>query len=531
MNGDGNNAAKYNTNNTQAWTLDNLLYYDKTFADLHKVGLTFMQSSSKYHYENGNMSAVDVASTDELWYNLGSGGDNYSLGTGLSEKQMESYMARGNYTFNDKYLLTASIRWDGASQLAEGNKWASFPSLALGWRIDQEHFMSSLNWINGLKARFGYGITGNAAIGAYDTKGALASLYYNWGTSSSSLGYVASDPSVKYPPKMANSELSWEKTAQYNVGIDYVLFNSRLTGSVDVYTTKTTDLLMIMSIPSLTGYTSTWANIGETKGSGIDLQINTINVKSNDFTWETNITWSKDQSEISKLNNGLKEIPNNAWFVGEDIGVYYDYVYDGIWKSSEAAEAQKYGRKPGQIKVKDFNNDYTIDPNDDRRIVGNKRPDWSGGMINTLNYKNIEFSFFVYSRWGNTFRSGKETLDGRYAMRKIDYWIENTHEDAEYYSPGSNGEAADTYASSMNYQDGSFIKMRNISLGYNFTPKQLNKFGISNLKLYAQCMNPFTIYSKCDYLDTDLAGYNNNTTSTGSSTTLKGLVFGVNVEF
>jgi len=533
INGDGNNAAKYNTNNTQAWTLDNLLYYNKTFANLHQVGLTFMQSSSKYHYESGSMTATDVASTSELWYNLASGGDSYSLGTSLTEKQMESYMMRGNYTFNDKYLLTASMRWDGASQLAEGNKWASFPSLALGWRIDQENFMNSAAWVDGLKARFGYGITGNASIGAYDTKGAVASSYYNWGTTSSSLGYVASDPSqrTKYIPKMANPNLSWERTAQYNVGVDYVLFNSRLSGSVDLYKTKTTDLLMVMVIPSLTGYTSTWANVGETKGSGIDLQINTVNVKSSDFSWETSITWSKDKSEISKLNNGKTEDLNSAWFVGEDIGLYYDYVYDGIWKTSEADEADKYGRNPGQIKVKDLNNDGVIDPNDDRQIVGKKRPKWSGGMINTFQYKNFDLSFFIYSRWGNTFKSGKETLGGRFAMRKIDYWIAGENEDAEYYSPGSNGEAADTYAGTMNYQDGSFVKMRNISLGYNFSLKQLSKYGISNLKVYAQCMNPFTIYSKCDYLDTDLSSYNNNTTSTGSSTTQKGLVFGLNVGF
>ncbi|MUP36661.1 SusC/RagA family TonB-linked outer membrane protein [Labilibaculum euxinus] len=531
INGDGNNAAKYNTNNTRAYTLDNLLYYNKTFANLHKVGLTAMQSFSKYHYENGDMKATDVASTSELWYNLASGGDAYSLGTGLSEKQMESYMLRGNYTFNDKYMLTASMRWDGASQLAEGNKWASFPSLALGWRIDQEDFMNNASWIDGLKARFGYGVTGNAAIKAYDTRGLVQSLYYNWGTTSSELGYVASDPSAKYPPKMANPELSWERTTQYNIGVDYVFFNGRLSGSIDAYKTKTTDLLMVQVIPSLTGYDATWANVGETKGSGIDLQINTVNIKSNDFNWETSITWSKDQSEISKLNNGKTEDLSNSWFIGEDVGVYYDYVYDGIWKTSEAAEAAVYGRKPGQIKVKDLNNDGVIDANEDRQIVGKKRPDWSGGMTNTFKYKNFDLSFFIYSRWGNTFRSGKETLDGRFTMRKIDYWIAGVNEDAEYYSPGSNGEAADTYASSMNYQDGSFVKMRNISLGYNFTPKQLKKLGISKLKVYAQCMNPFTIYSKCDYLDTDLSGYNNNTTSTGSSTTLKSFVFGLNLGF
>jgi TonB-linked SusC/RagA family outer membrane protein len=531
INGDGNNIGIYNNYQTRAWTLDNLIYYDRNFGDDHKLGLTLMQSASDYHYEYGEMKATGVASSSELWYNLYSAGDLSSFGTGLTEKQMESYMIRGNYSYQDKYLLTVSVRSDGASQLAEGEKWASFPSLALGWRIEQERFMNDITWIDGLKLRLGYGKTGNSAIDAYATKGAITSLYYNWGATSSTLGYVASDPSQRYPSKMANPDLTWETTTQYNVGLDYVLLNGRITGSVDVYKTKTDDLLMEMSIPSLTGYTSTYANVGKTKGGGVDFQLNTINIKNSDFSWTTNLTWSKDKNEIVELANENKEDIGNLWFVGEEIGVYYDYVYDGIWKTSEADEALVYGRKPGQIRVKDLNNDDKIDANDDRKIVGTTRPDWSGGMTNTLNYRNLELSFFIYARWGSTFKSGALTLDGRYQQRKIDYWIEGVNENAEYYSPGSNGESADTYSSSMNYQDGSFIKMRNINLGYNFNPSQLKNTGISSLKIYAQCMNPFMLYKKCDYLDTDLSNYDNNTVTTGSPVTIKGFVFGVNVGF
>lgn len=536
INGDGNNTASYNTQQTRAWTLDNLIYYDRTFAKDHKVGITLMQSASDYHRENGDMKATDVATTDELWYNLYSGGALSSFGTGLRDKQMVSYMARANYSFRDKYLLTASMRWDGASQLAEGNKWASFPSLALGWRIDQEKFMEKVDFISDLKARFGVGVTGNAAIDPYATKGGIMQLYYNWGSSSSSPGYVSSDPSAKNPVKMANSDLSWEKTTQYNFGLDFGFLNRRINGSFDVYKTKTKDLLLSMSIPSLTGYTSTYANVGETEGWGIDLQINTLNIDTKDFTWTTNLTWSKDKNKIVALANGRSEDINNRWFVGEEIGVYYDYVYDGIWKTSEAAEATKYGRKPGQIKVKDLSGpdgvpDGKIDANDDRQIVGKIRPDWSGGITNTFRYKDLELSFFIYSRWGFTVPNGSLTLDGRYQMRKIDYWIEGVNENAKYYSPGSNGESADTYSSSMNYQDGSFIKMRNISLGYNVPSRYLKRIGVSNLKVYGQLMNPFTIYSKCDYLDTDLSTYDNNTTNAGSAITTKGLVFGLNVTF
>jgi TonB-linked SusC/RagA family outer membrane protein len=529
INGDGNNKATYNNSQKRSWTLDNLIYYNKTI-DKHSIGLTLMQSASKYHYEYGNMSATNVASSDELWYNLYSAGALSSFGTGLTESQMTSYMVRANYSFMDRYLLTASVRWDGSSVLAAGHKWATFPSFALAWRIDQEEFMKDADWISQLKLRLGYGVTGNAAIGAYATKGALQSLYYQWGNNPV-LGYLPSDASAKTPNKMSNNELTWEKTTQYNLGVDFGFLNNRINGSLDVYKTKTKDLLLAMTIPSLTGYTSTYANVGKTSGWGIDAQLSFIPVQTHDFSWNSTLTWSLDRNKIDALANGNTEDVSNLWFVGEEIGVYYDYVYDGIWKTSEAEEAAVYGRKPGQIKVKDLNGDGKIDATNDRQIVGKVRPRWTGGWNNSFSYKNFELSCFMVARWGFTVPQGSATLDGRYMMRQLDYWIAGTNEDAPYYSPGSNGEAADTYASSMNYQKGSYIKMRNISLGYNFTKKQLAGSGIGSLKVYVQAMNPFSIYKACDWLDTDLVNYDNNTKTFGSGTTLKSFVIGVNLGF
>ncbi len=531
INGDGNNGVRYSPYHKIAWTLDNLIYYNRTFAKIHSVGLTLMQSASKYHYEYADMRATNVASADELWYNISSAGSLSSFGTALTESQMASYMMRVNYGLMDKYLLTASIRWDGASQLAPGHKWAKFPSLALAWRINQEDFLKDVSWLSNLKLRLGVGVTGNAAISAYATKGAIQTLYYNWGTTDSSIGYVPSDPSSASPAKMANQDLGWERTTQYNLGIDFGFFDNRLNGSFDLYKTKTTDLLLSMTIPSLTGYTSTYANVGETSGWGIDLMIDAYPVKNKNFQWESTFTWSLDRSNIKKLSNGRTEDVDNLWFVGEEIGVYYDYVYDGIWKTDEAEEAAKYGRQPGQIKVKDLNGDGVIDANNDRKIVGRVRPRWSGGWTNTFSYKNFELSFFIYSRWGFTVPQGSVNLDGRYMMRKLDYWVAGINENAKYYSPGSNGESQDTYASSMNYQDGSFIKVRNISLGYNFDKKLLKKAGIDNLKIYVQAMNPFNIYKACSWLDTDLLSYANNTTTYGSGTTIKSFVVGLNIGF
>ncbi|SHK86139.1 SusC/RagA family TonB-linked outer membrane protein [Xylanibacter ruminicola] len=529
INGAGSNKIVYNPYQRVAWTLDNIVNYNRTFADIHNVGITLLQSASDFHYEGANIRA-NVATADELWYNAHSNNDPTDYSTGLTETSMTSYMARLNYSLMDRYLLTASMRWDGASQLSKGHKWASFPSISLGWRLEQEKFMRNITWIDQLKLRLGWGISGNAAISAYATKGAIQDLTYTWGKTTE-VGYVPSDPNAKSPNMMANQELGWEKTSQWNYGIDYSFLNGRIGGSLDVYTTYTKDLLMSTTIPSLNGYTTTMANVGETSGWGIDLQINALPIKTKDFEWNTVLSWSLDRNKIEKLNNGVTENINRNWFVGEEIGVYYDYVYDGIWKTSEAAEAAKYGCKPGQIRVKDLNEDGQLDANNDRAIVGRVRPRWSAGWRNTFTYKEFELSFFIFSRWKFTVPAGSANLDGRYAMRSLDYWVAGENEDALYYGPGTNGQAQDRYATSMNYQDGSYIKMRNISLGYNFTKKQLKPLGINTLKVYVQAMNPFTIYSKCKWLDTDMMNYDNNTRNFGTTTTIRSWVVGLNVGF
>lgn len=523
INGDGKHTAQYNTQQRKSWTFDNLIYFDKRFNDLHDVGITLLHSASAYKTENSNMTAQGVDTSIEKWYNLYSAGSLSRFGTGLTETQLQSYMARLNYGFNDRYLLTLSGRWDGASQLAEGHKWDFFPSAALAWRVEQEEFMQDFSWLDQLKIRFGVGTTGNAGVNPYDTKGRITPLYYTWGPIIE-LGQVASDPSLASPIPMANKAMGWEKTTQYNLGVDFSILNNRISGGVDLYQSKTTDLLMAMSINAVTGYISTIANVGSTENKGIDLTLNTINVRSNDITWTTNFTFSADRNKVTALPNGKKEDVANLWFVGKPFGIYYDYVYDGIWKTTEVADAAKYGvygvDPAGKIRVKDLNKDDVIDANNDRRIVGNRRPKWNAGLLNTVNYKNWELSCFIYSRWGFTLLSGQETLSGRFAQRKLDYWTP-TNQDAKYYKPGINGESGDTYKSTMNYQDGSFIKVRNISLGYTFPKNMIDRYGIGNLKLYTQLMNPGLLYSKVDWIDPDLGG----------STFNRSLVFGLNIGF
>ncbi|RRN77439.1 SusC/RagA family TonB-linked outer membrane protein, partial [Pseudoxanthomonas sp. SGD-10] len=243
------NYAQLNQTNRFAWTLDNLLYYDRTI-DKHNFGLTLLQSTTSNKTETSTMTATDLPWNSQKWNQLNSVSELDGFGTNLIETQLLSYMGRVNYSFNDKYLLTASARWDGASQLAEGNKWDFFPSAAVAWRLDQEDFIKNQTWINQLKLRLGYGITGNAAIDPYATKGAIETLYYTWGNLVEA-GYVSSDASLANPISMANLGLGWEKTKQYNLGFDFGFWNDRLNGSIDLYSSTTDDILLRMAIPSV----------------------------------------------------------------------------------------------------------------------------------------------------------------------------------------------------------------------------------------------------------------------------------------
>lgn len=513
----GSSFAQNNGDYNFSWTLDNLIYYDKTI-DKHTIGATLLQTASKWNQKSYSMNAQNLPTSEMLWYNMGAVTALNGWGSNLTERQLTSYMGRLNYSFNQKYMITATGRWDGASQLADGHKWSFFPSLGIGWRLDQENFMKDINWLDQMKLRLGYGKTGNSAVNPYTTKGEISNVITAFG-SSVVTGYTTTND-------LSNFDLGWEITEQYNAGIDFSIYKGRVNGIIDVYFSNTDDLIMNMSLPSVSGYTNTLANVGKTKNKGIDFTLNTVNIRKKDFSWETSINAAWNKNEIVELMRAKNDMIGSGWFIGQDIGVEYTYERLGLWQDTpedneEMAKFNANGHKftPGNVKVKDQNGDYKISGNDDRIILGNNAPRFTVGLSNNLTYKNWDFSFFINGRL-KYLSNVSEGLTCMYGdQRSVDYWTpDNT--DAEYQKPYRDEAGGDGYAGTY-FKDNSYLKLQNLSLGYTLPKAFVSQLGLGNVKLYVQGRNVGLIWSNIKYRDPEFNSLYYN----------RGIVFGLNVGF
>ncbi|WP_281228632.1 SusC/RagA family TonB-linked outer membrane protein [Flavobacterium aquiphilum] len=498
---------------TISYTLDNLIFYNKSIGD-HNFGVTLLASQTQYQNEGSSMSANDIKNPENKWNALNPA--NVTLAgysSGLTQTGLLSYMGRINYGYADKYLVTASGRYDGASQLAPGNKWAFFPSASLAWVISKEKFLQDVKWVDQLKLRFGYGVTGNAAVPAYATQPPLTGIVYATGSG------------VVNNTSLGNEDLSWEQTTQFNYGVDFSMFNHRVSGALEYYTSNTNDLLLKSSVPTVLGVKDTYQNVGETEGHGVELTLNTVNITSKDFEWTSSLSGSYQKSKIVSLQNGKFDDINNNLFIGQSQNVIYGFASNGIWKPEDAAEMAKFnangaGFTFGNARPVDQNGDYKIDANNDRVIIGSKDPKYIAGLTNTFTYKNVEFSFFVYGRMGYKYDTGGENEGAKGSQRSIDYYYENDT-NSEYQKPIYSAGTGDSYYPTLGYRDGTFLKMRNISLGYIFDKDLVQKMGLTKLRLYMQANNPFMIYSKVKWTDLD-------TQTTASN---RGFTMGLNVQF
>lgn len=444
-----------------------------------------------------------------------------------------SYFGRVNYKYDDKYLLTASVRADGSSTLAEDHKWGYFPSVAGAWRISQEGFMEGTScWLSNLKFRTAWGISGNAAIDAYETLATLSSsqvFYYMNG----------SDIAGNIPSSMSNPNLTWEKTASLNFGIDFSVINNRVSGSIDYFINKTTDLLYQKSAPPSEVYPSVWGNIGATEGSGIEVALSTSVVKTNDFNWDINWTYTSFSDKIVTLADGVDKNINGqtGQIVGEPVSIFYDFEDDGCWGVGEYAtykadwEARHpdetigydsdYG-VPGTIRINDRDDNGILDNED--KIIYNRSPKHIFGMNNSINYKNFSLDVLVYARLGGYISYGVNgALNYESAnWADLDYWTP-TNASAKFPSPGAASSTWSKYGSSLLYEKADYIKIKDITLSYNLPKNLIGNAGIEKVKVYGSLKNFFT-FSGIDNYDPERGG-------AFTFPLAKQLVVGVNIQF
>jgi TonB-dependent starch-binding outer membrane protein SusC len=494
--------------NTEYWDVNfqHLLYYDKVFAEKHKLGLTALYEITKNHNIGSNFNVkgvpADYIKTANFALASGTVTANPDFGNSFAETGLLSYMARLNYTFNSKYTLTATFRRDGSSTLSEGNKYFNYPAIGLGWNIIDEPFMKSLGFLSNLKLRGGWGISGNRNVGAYSTLGALSSRYYNFGTTAAgqSLAYLVTS--------LPATDLGWQSTSQYDIGLEIGLFNNRITGSFDLYEQKTKDILLSVNLPESNGAGSTLKNLGKTEGKGFESTMSFDIVRNNNgFNWSVDATYFFNREKITQLTTP-KELDNkgNFWFVGQPLTVIYDYNKIGIWQTGDTDLAKQTSplQVAGEIRVEDVDKNGKIDAAD-RKVIGNFQPKWEGGLTTRVSFKGFDLSAVSYARMGMKvlvpYLSGTSgggsgfgfLNQGRSNQLVMDYWtLENPTN--EFPKPNAGGGVRE-FTSTTQYQDGSFIKMRSINLGYTISSKSLSKIGMSSARIYLNATNPFIIYS------------------------------------
>jgi TonB-linked SusC/RagA family outer membrane protein len=480
------NTAGYERDENFSWVVENLLYLDKSFGDNHRLGITLLESAQKSRREGTTTSVGGVVIPLSQWYDLGSNTQgNPGIGTSFTENTLSSFMGRINYTLMNKYLLTVSGRYDGSSVLAPGHKWEFFPSLALAWKMQEETFLANVPWLNELKPRIGYGVTGNSSVKPYTTSGPLSRNNYAFGATPS-IGYL--------PQTVQNPDLKWERTAQTNVGLDFTVLQNRISGSIEYYVQNTSDLIFQRTLPGVSGYVAKIMNIGKARNKGVEISLNTVNIKRSDFSWSTELTWSQNKEEIVELINGKNDILASRLFIGQPWQVFYQLQSDGIWSSNakdlaEMAQFKSIGGldfKPGTVKVVDQNNDHKIDQSD-YVIRGTSRPKWYGGITNTFRYKGVSLSSFIYARVGQTYFGGYPGVFGR---NESDVWSWN-NQSGRFPLPVLGSTGITNISSAMQYNDGSFAVVRNISLTYDLPAKLIGRAKMKSLQFNVQVLNPF----------------------------------------
>ncbi|NAS12996.1 SusC/RagA family TonB-linked outer membrane protein [Poritiphilus flavus] len=487
----------YDTGFRTSYTWDNILDFNFDITPDQRLKATLI-SSLFYDNREGSMIQTRNFDTDAfLFFNTEGGTDIRDFDSFYTKETLASFAGRLNYSIKDRYLFTFTGRYDGSSKLAESNKWQFFPSAAFAWRASEEVFLRDVDWLNNLKLRVSYGESGNDnPVDPYSSLAFLQQANYLF-DDDIGLGKIVQT--------LPNADLTWEVSKEYNVGLDLGILNNRVNLAMEYYRKTTEGSILNRQLSFITGLgesgstPSSIGNFGSVRNSGVEITLNTVNIQTADFSWRTNINYTKNVNEILELYDGVERILvgtdqrlNGVLQVGAPIDATFDYEVDGIWSVDEAAEASSFGALPGQYKFVDQNGDGVINP-DDKVVLGSQSPDWIGGMTNTFNYKNFELNVQVNTRQGvfghSEWHQNFSTFQGDRAVFNSldqDYWTPN-NQGARYPSP----EYGEDGGRPWFYEDMSFVRVGNIGVAYSFPQQVLDKLKLSNLRLSIDLQNPF----------------------------------------
>ena len=519
---DNPSTANISNSLTTHWAVEHLLSYDRTFDQKHKVNAVAMYSSEESKYNKSYVAAKNLPADVLQFYNLGQAA---AADITVDPKKQEytvsglmSYMGRVMYSYDDRYMLSATFRSDASSRLAPGHKWHNYTAVSLGWNIMKESFMKSITVIDALKLRAGYGQTSNQSVDPYATLGLLNTTPYNFGTSYAVGGNVS---------KLPNPSLGWEYSETKNIGLDFSLLKNRLSGTAEYYITDTKDLLQSVNLPPTSGVSSYTANVGSTQNKGFEFSLNgTILENHNGWTWEAGINLYSNKNKVLALASGSQQDVGNSWFVGHSLNNVYDYKILGLWNKTDAdyqyLQTLEPGGKEGMIKVL-YTGTYDATGKPTRAISANDRqvmdldPDLQGGFNTRVAYKGFDLSIVGGFQFGGTlistlYGSGGylNLLTGRRGNIQVDYWTP-TNTGAKYPNPaGPLSGDNPKYGQDLSYFNGTFAKIRTITLGYEVKQKWIKKAGLSKLRIYGTVTNPlimFSAYHRQSGLDPETNSY------------------------
>jgi TonB-linked SusC/RagA family outer membrane protein len=487
--------ARYQKNTALAATFDNILSYNRVFGKIHRIDAMAAFNTESYQRKELMLRTEDM-SFDGLWYNMNTANSVLAKSSRLNEWAMMSFMGRVNYSLSDRYLLTVTFRRDGSSRLPAGNKWTQYPALALSWRLGDEPFMASLKdrFLDNLKWRLSYGTVGKMSIQPYSTLGALGMVSWYAFDNTPVAGYI--------PNAIPNTNLVWEKTAEYNLGLDFSICKGRLSGTIDLYDKNTDGLIMPRNLPLTSGFDKYQTNIGQINNRGIQITLKGDIIRNKDLAWNMGLTFYRNRNRIVDLYGDRQDDTGSSWFIGQPIRVWYGYKMIGVWQEEEAEQAAVYGAKPGWPKLEDVKNDDPAKPRinatEDRQVIS-LDPKWIGSLNTSLAYRGFDLYVNINTRQGSRGGSGEYNGDpGRRNTIQEDFWTpgnrSNEHPmpyyaDRTFKAGGPN--ASENGLGDYGLYDLSYIRLANVSLGYTLPAGYVKKLGMSNARVFVNVSNPY----------------------------------------